>query len=249
MTKLTTIPAGLLLAEDVLSLLKAAAEPTPLWAACSVRTNEMHGPTGAFDTLVLHSEMPAKEKRWELFLAKHWDNADGKKQDGTNFFVAKNAAPTFLEVRTFERLGYIDFVQTVARLLDGLPIALNEDRSWTWDHKVLTTVGRPLYKRAYLLRVDLDSGGKFNAKKWLSKAMNDISPSLDERATRCPFQLAQEAGIEGLSSADYTKTGWILEAYTTDTLERLQKEVFSDCTTTLVAAKKNTQGTLTVDFA
>lgn len=244
-----TIPAGLLLAERILGVLKEVSESTPLWDASSVKTNEMMGPTGSFSQVVLHAEVPGEDERYTLFLAKHWAAVGATEKDPTYFFVARDAEPSCLEIRTFERLGYIDFVRAAATALNGMPVQLEEDRSWTWDMHVKTSAGQSLYKRAYLLRVKLVSGEVFNAKKWLASAMDDICASLDERAGRCPFQLAQEAGIEGMNCAEYTKTGFILESYETKTLKRIQTEVFSDCKTTLVEPKKHAMAKLTVEFA
>lgn len=248
MTTNALVPPGLVFAEKVLGLLKAAAKSTALWTQSTVRTNEMHGPSVAFKDAMLHSDMPDKAQRWKLFLAKHWDNADGVAQDATNFFVARKAAPAFLEIRTFERLDYIAFVQAAANVLDGTSVALVEDRSWTWDNHVRTSVGRPLYRRAYLLRIELESGALFNANAWLDNAMQDVCASADERASRCPFQLAEEAGIEGMSSAEYTKAGLVLEAMDKATLERVAKDVFAGCKTSLVVGKKYAQSVLTVAF-
>ena len=246
---IATVPAGLLLAERILGVLKEVSENTPLWDSCSVKTNEMMGPTGPFSQVVLQAEVPGENERYSLFLAKHWAAVGAAEKDSTYFFVARNAEPSYVEVHTFERLGYIDFVRAAATALNGMPVELEEDRSWSWDMHVKTSAGRSLYKRAYELRVRFVPGAVFNTKKWLASAMGDICASLDERAGRCPFQLAEEAGIEGMNSADYTKTGFILESYETKPLKRIQAAVFSDCKTTLVEAKKNAMAKLTVAFA
>lgn len=243
------VPAGLLLAEQVLGILKGVADSTPLWDSCSVKTNEMLGPTGPFSQLVLRSEQPKDEHSYLLFLAKHWAALWPTGNLTSDFFMARNVEPQWLTIRTLERLGYAEFVKAAAKALDGLPVELDEDRSWTWDMHVKTSAGKSLYHRAYELIVYFKPGAKFNAKKWLVTAMQDVCESLDERATRCPFQLAQDAGIEGMSSAEHTKTGLILEAYTTAPLKQMQTKVFGDCKTKLVEAKKNGMAVLTIEFA
>lgn len=246
--EIAAVPAGLLLAEKVLFMLKGVAESTTLWDSCSVKTNEMMGPTGPFSGVVLHAERPAKDERYALFLAKHWAAVGATEKDSTYFFVARDASPSSLEIRTFERLGYLEFVRAAATALNGMTVELEENRSWTWDMHVKTSAGRSLYRRAYELRVRFVPGAEFNAKKWLATALDDICGHLDERADRCPFQLAEEAGIAGLNATEYTSKGFVLESFETKPLKQMQEKVFADCKTKLVEAKKAAMGRLTVEF-
>lgn len=224
------VPAGLALAETVLVRLKALAEGTELWWDSSINTNEMLGPGKRFADLVLDSECP-KSEGYNRFLDKHWQAAAGAKSDSTNFFVARDAEPKSLTLRTFARLDYLRALTAFANALDGLPVELSEDRSWTWDHQVKTSKDRPLHRTAYLLHIGLTATKPFKASAWLKTAGEDICASEDPRADRCVMQLMEEADISYGSVFSYgrTKGGFELECEDEKVAERVKQGLFADC--------------------
>lgn len=239
----TNIPAGLTLAESVLALLREAAEGTALWESSSIRTDAMHGPQGPLGSMVLTVDAP--KEPWARFLSIHWEALDRKPGERASFFVAERAEPRSLEVSTTERLGYLAFLKKASKLLDGLPVALEEDTSWTWDHKTLTRMGRPTHRTVYRLVVSLNAKTPFKAGAWLKKSSSHVCASSDERADRCMFQLAQEAGLEhAVLSYEWTPKGVVLETASTSVAGKVQQKMFGDCKVNMTVSKKQQEAIL-----
>lgn len=244
----TNIPAGLALAESVLALLREAAEGNALWESSSIRTDAMHGPQGPLGSMVLTVDAP--KEPWARFLSIHWEALDRKPGERSSFFVAERAEPRSLEVSTTSRLGYLAFLKKASKLLDGLPVALEEDTSWTWDHLERTSVGRPTHRTVYRLVISLDAKTPFNAVAWLKKSAAHVCASSDERAGRCMFQLAQEAGLEhAVSSYEWTRKGVVLEMASTSVAGKVQQKMFGDCKVHIGTAKRHEPVVMTVEFA
>jgi hypothetical protein len=233
-------PPGLLLAEDILGRMRELVRDTDLWDDSSINTNEMLGPGTSFAKLRLDKDV-RKADRYNRFLDKHWQAIDRVKDDTTNFFVARNPAPQYITIRTFSRLAYVQALKDWAKALDGMPVELHEDRSWTWDHEHLTSTGNALHKHAYVLGVSLTADQPFKAAKWLKTAGQYVCSREDERADRCIFQLAEEAGLPSgtFHAVEYTRTGYILESETTAGAERVRDKLFTDCNVKLTPAKRH----------
>lgn len=246
-TSKTNVPAGLALAEKVLALLREAAQDTPLWDASKIRTEAMHGPTGSLGSMVLMADSP--KEPWKRFLSMHWEALGRKPGERASSFVADRAEPRSLEVSITSRLGYLEFLKRAAKLLDGLPVSLEEDTSWTWDHNERTSVGRPMHRTVYLLMVSLNAAVPFKAAAWLKKSAAHVCASSDERADRCMFQLAQEAGMEhAISSYEWTRTGVVLETSSTAVADKVQKKLFGDCKVNIGPVKRNESVVMTVEL-
>lgn len=233
MPSTSPIPPRLVLAEQVLQRLNQAAQGTEVWEDSAVNTNEMlHAGARVCDLRLADIQGGAlPEEEPCLFLDKHWQAARGVPADSTFFFVARDAQPNYLTLRTFSRLGYLSLLPRFAHALEGLPLDLSESRSWTWDHDNTTSTGRPTYRRAYVLSVLLKAEMPFWAASWLKNAADDVCTSTDARADRCLFQLGDEAKLpEGaLSSYESTREGWLVGCPDTASAEQVAKALFSDC--------------------
>jgi hypothetical protein len=214
-TKPTTleVPSRLALAEKVLGLMKGAAQGTEVWEDSAVNTGQF------------------PEENHDAFLHKHWQAARRAPADSTFFFVARQAEPNYLTLRTFSRLGYLAMLPRLARALEGLPVDLDEDRSWTWDHENLTPAGRPTYRRAYVLSVLLKSELPFKSERWLKKAAQDVCDSVDERTDQCVFQMRENAKLpsELVTAYETTKAGWVVDCADAKAAQKVAGALFSDC--------------------
>lgn len=243
----TNVPEGLAFAEQVLVLLRQAADGTPLWDTSSIRTDAMHGPQGPIGSMVLMADAP--KEPWTRFLSMHWEALDRKPGERTSFFVADKAEPRSLEVSTTSRLGYLAFLEKAATLLDGSHVCLEEDTSWTWAHDELTSVGRPTHRTVYRLTISLNAATAFKAS-WLKKASTHVCASSDTRADRCMFQLAHEAGLEhAISSYEWTRKGVVLETASLAMAQKVQQTMFGDCKVHIGAWKLHEPVVTTVEFA
>lgn len=244
----TNVPEGLAFAEKVLVLLREAADGTPLWETSSIRTDAMHGPTGPLGAMVLAADAP--KEPWKRFLSMHWAALDRKPGEKASSFVADRAEPRSVQISTTSRLGYLAFLAKAAKFLDGLPVALEEDTSWTWDHDEPTSVGRPTHRTVYRLTISLNAPAAFKAAAWLKKASTHVCASVDERADRCMFQLAHEAGLEhAISSYEWTRKGVVLETASVAMAQKVQQKMFGDCKVRIGAAKLHEPVVTTVEFA
>lgn len=228
-----------MLAETVLARLKPLTRDTSLWYDTAINTNEMLGPGVRFADLVLDSECK-KSEGYRRFLDKHWQAAAGGKTDPTGFFVARSAEPAWLTIRTFSRLDYLAALKPFAQALDGLPVVLDEERSWTWDSSTPTSKNRPLYRTAYLLNIELQAAQPFKASAWLKTAGHDVCASKDARADRNVFQLAEEVDLPSgtVISHASTKAGFEMECPSVEAAHKLKDAVFGDCRFEVVAGRK-----------
>lgn len=241
---LGAIAPRLALAEQVLSLLKPLAQGTPLWEDSAWTSNEMLQRGTPFSELVLNTDCTRNDES-ARFLQKHWLAAEGAPVDATAFFVAKEAGPRWLTLRTKSRLAYRQALVDFAQALDGLPVYLEESRSWTWergedvgeqagsDGASLRTQGsRPSrHRTVYLLSVYLGEKRPFEAGVWLRHAGRDICTSVDARADRCLFELVAEAGLpKGLAHAwSPTAQGFEVTCANEAAAQRVIQALFSDC--------------------
>lgn len=223
------IPAGLALAEQVLERLKPLAQGTPLWEDSAWTTNEMLQRGPSFAGMVLSCEC-APDEGYERFLHKHWLAAEGAPADSTNFFVAKDPSPRWLTLRTRSRLGYRKALVDFAKALNGLPVSLEESRSWTWEPSAVPG-GRSRHSTVYVLTVYLAEKRPFQASAWLRNAGQDLCASEDPRADRCAFELVAEAGLPpGLViSWSPTVQGLELTCSNLAAAQRVGQAVFADC--------------------
>jgi len=230
----------LALAEQVLSLLRPLAQGTPLWEDSAWTSNEMLQRGTPFCELVLNADCARNEDSGR-FLQKHWLADQGAPADATAFFVAKEAGPRWLTLRTKSRLAYRQALVDFAQVLDGLPVYLEESRSWTGERgeqagsdgaSPRTRRGQPSrHRTVYLLTVYLGEKRPFEAGVWLRHAGLDICTSIDARADRCLFELVAEAGLPtGLAHVwAPTAQGFEVTCANEAAARRVIQALFSDC--------------------
>lgn len=242
-------PSGLLLAEEILQIMREAVRGTDLWSDSSINSNEMLEPGTSFADLRIASD---GGNDYDLFLLKHWYAARGDKADSTNFFVARKAEPQGLKIRTYSRLAYLQALKDWATALDGKQVQLSEHRSWTWESSLPTSTGRSLYRTAYELYISLAPDDlPFMAKRWLKTAALDVCRAKDPRADRCIHQLAEEAGLPTghISSAEWSTSGIQIECETEKAAEKVLAALFSDCKAKIEPGKRGQPTTLNVALA
>lgn len=249
-TTSASVPAGLLLAEDVLSRMREAVRSTPVWEDSRLNTNEMLERGTSFANLRLDQDC-TDDTRYLRFLRKHWDAADKKEQDPTGYFVARNAEPRSLALVVESRLAYLNALPALAQALDGLPVGLSETTSWRWDQSCRTKSGKPTHRVLHQLTVDFKCPRPLSARAWLKSAGAHLCWSLDTRADQCLFQALEDAGIEtgGSMSLNVTRTGVEISCMTQAIAETIRTRLFSDCSTTYKPRKaKDDYWTLCVEF-
>lgn len=231
-----TPPPGLVLAEAVLGHMKEAARGTAVWEDSAVNTNEMlHAGTRLCDLEVLDiqqvKDISFLREHFGAFLYKHWLAAQGVPADSTSYFVARNAEPGHLTLRTRSRLGYLEMLPRFAKALDGLPLALSEARSWTWDLTNLTPAGRPTHLRIYALTVLLENKQPFKAKRWLTTAAADVCSSQSDLADQCIFQMLENAKLsrEAVCAYEPTRSGWLVDCADAKSAKVVAGALFAGC--------------------
>lgn len=243
-------PAGLLLAEDVLSRMREAVRDTPLWEDSRLNTNETLERGPSFAALLLDQDC-TEDRRHLRFLRKHWDAADKKEQDPTGYFVARDAEPRSLKLVVESRLAYLKALPALVNALDGLPLRLGEDTSWRWDSSCRTKVGSPTFRTLHELRIEFQAPSPFKASAWLKQAGAHLCWSLDPRADHYVFQALEDAGLEtgGSLTVHVTRTGLELSCMTQTIAERIRQGLYSDCVTAYKLRKsKKDDWVLCVEF-
>lgn len=247
MTFQNTLLTGLERNEAVLKALREAARGTSLFANSTISHPCIS--ICKLDKLYLNGE---GEYKWQELFHNHYEEAlrDPAQPAKSDRYLYQRA-PDWLRWRTPDRLAYAEHLPRLVEALRGLPVSVSDDRSWVWlrDSQSTRPGGRSQYKAVYELFLSFNNHAQFDPDRFLA-ARRPVCESLDPRADRCIFELAEDAGVPvNDGSYGWTKTGFNLRVWRKDRAEELRK-VFPDCAVSLTKEKCSVgvSWTLQVDF-
>ncbi len=221
-------------------LIRETLRGTPLWDNCTFYDSDFLGPGPLVRDLVT-----ARECEHDATMRRYWRRLSLTEADcetRLSHFVSWEEAPRHIRLDTKDRLAFLTHMQRLARKLDGWPVRLEVECSWTTNPSDLTPTGEPRYRTRYVLGIGMNASKPFKASAWLPTAFDWVCRSTDVRADWSVFQLeSRERKNKPRYCTSYapTQDGFKLEFETLKQAQVAVDAMFPDCETEFPPKAKN----------